>query len=298
MMERQNVNLQSSSITQRSTLWKNQFTFHGKTLRYNRIAYNNRAERAVEIPLAFDFLARHQYDAPVLEVGNVLQHYENALSDAFGIRSRCIIDKFEVGDGVENRDLMDIDSQEKYRVIVSVSTIEHVGQNVNPLGLFGEQLRVTDREAPLKAVAKIYDLLIPGGHALLTVPFGTLIDGGWYIQWSAEYLNLLVTKYGLPQEALSVSFLRCIARESRWCNPAQVWIEATKEDVVNSRYDTLRSGARAIGVIELTKCSHPYTLTLALPPTPLLYKQSLFMKQLFFISGVLLTRLHGKKQNL
>ncbi|GAC1431195.1 MAG: hypothetical protein NVSMB54_25590 [Ktedonobacteraceae bacterium] len=266
--------------------------FHGKTLRYNRIAYNNRAERAVEIPLAFDFLATHRHDGPILEIGNVLQHYENALSDAFGIRSRCIVDKFEVGDGIENRDIMDIDFREKYQVIVSVSTVEHVGQNVNPSGLFGEHSQVTDREAPLKAIAKMYDLLAPGGHALLTVPFGVLTDGGWYIQFSTDYLNLLVTKYGLPHDALSVGFLRCIERASTWCNPAQVWIEAAGEEVADIRYDTIGGGARAIGVIRLTKNSSPYTLTLVAPPTPLFYRQSPLVKRLSFVIGVLFSRRH------
>src|SRR5690349_24535536 len=127
--------------------WNRYFTFCGKQLFYNRIAFNNCAERAVEVPLAFDFLAQQVGKDPILEAGNVLQHYENALSDTFGIRHRHIVDKFEVGPGIENIDLFDIAS--KYQTIVCISTVEHVGQNCDPRGMFGEQQRSSDLEAPL-----------------------------------------------------------------------------------------------------------------------------------------------------
>src|SRR5579859_4731896 len=170
-------------------IWKRDFTFRGRKLFYNRVPFNNRAERAVEIPLAFDFLARQQSRAQaaynkgedkILEVGNVLQHYENALSDATGIRCRRIVDKFEVGYSIDNIDIIDLDSQEQYSTIIAVSTMEHVGQNCTPTGEFGEQNKAIDLEGPLKAIAKVYDLLAIGGQALLTVPFGKLTDGGWY----------------------------------------------------------------------------------------------------------------------
>jgi hypothetical protein len=64
----------SSPMFQSPHSWSRQFTFHEKHLFYNRIAFNNCAERAVEIPVAFDFLARQADKEPILEVGNVLQH--------------------------------------------------------------------------------------------------------------------------------------------------------------------------------------------------------------------------------
>lgn len=51
------------------------------------------------------------------------------------------------------------------------------------------KMKITDREAPLKAIAKIYGLLEPNGKALITVPFGKLTDGKWYIQFSQKYLR-------------------------------------------------------------------------------------------------------------
>ncbi len=164
--------------------------FQDKELFYNRIKFNNRAERAVEVPIAFNFLMHRSTAGHILEVGNVLQHYENALSDLLHIRARRIVDKFESGEGVDCIDIMDVDAREQYQTILSVSTLEHVGQSCAPGGEFGERKTATDLEAPLKAIAKIYDLLAVGGRALLTVPFGKLIDGGWYIQFSARVSGL------------------------------------------------------------------------------------------------------------
>jgi hypothetical protein len=255
--------------------WSQQFTFRGKQLCYNRIPFNNWSERAVEVPLAFDFLARQRTAERILEVGNVLQHYENELSDAPGVRNRCIVDKFEVGPGITNVDILAMDSDEKYQAILSVSTIEHVGQYCSPDGQYGEQYMRRDREGPLKAVAKIYDLLAVGGQALITTPFGMLTDGGWYVQSGYEYLDLLVTKYGIPREALSLHFLKSVAFERKLRNPRQTWVEVEAKELGHTCYDGWRGGARAVAVIELTKVPQPFVLHLDVPPSHLNYKRSL-----------------------
>ena len=273
---------------QRSPRWEQRFLFQGKSLRYNRIPLNNRAERAVEIPIALDFLARsRRSNDRLLEIGNVLQQYEGSPGMLPCLHPRRIIDKFERGTGVENHDLMDLDSAEKYQTIISISTIEHIGQHCAPSGDFGEIHGRIDREAPLKAIAKLYDLLDIGGHALVTVPFGKLTVGGWYIQFSTQYIDLLTTHFGIPQEALTISYLKQVAREKRWSNPRQRWIEIAADDLENVTYDTLWSGARAIAVIELTKLPCPFTLNLALPPAPLIYEHPSFFARLFMLFGQL-----------
>ncbi len=275
-------------MVQQTTLWHKQFTFRGKKLYYNRIPFNNRAERAVEVPVAFNFLARRQEDVPILEIGNVLQHYENGLSDAVGIRNRRIVDKFEVGQGISNIDVMDLDSQEKYPTIISISTMEHVGQNCAPSGQFGEASTLSDLEAPLKAIAKIYDLLAEDGQALITVPFGKLMDGGWYVQFSPAYLDLLVSSYGVPREALTVNCLKSVAYEPRWNNPRQQWIEVDAAELSHVRYHMILGGARSIAVIELTKLARPFTLKTDVPSTPLMYERSRLTRNLSFATGSLL----------
>ena len=99
--------------------WKSNFIFKGKQLPYNRIQFNNPSERAVEVLIRLDFLASLRRRNSILEVGNVLAHYENSLSEYVGIRPRRIIDKFEVDLGVEQLDLMNLPSEEKYDVIIS-----------------------------------------------------------------------------------------------------------------------------------------------------------------------------------
>ena len=182
--------------------WKKTFFFNKKEFHYNKIKFNNPTEKKVKIPIAFHFLAALNNPASVLEVGNVLSHYENNLSEMLGIASRRIVDKLEVEVGVDNEDLRNLPSEKKYDAIVSLSTVEHIGQKGYPSGGYGEQAENCALEAPLKAIAKIYDLLAPAGKALITVPLGKLIDGEWYIQFSQEYLYLLGKKYGIIKEAV------------------------------------------------------------------------------------------------
>lgn len=257
--------------------WKNTFNFQGKTFYYNRIKFNNWGERAVEIPIAFNFLANLKKKNNLLEVGHVLSHYENSLSEYMGIKPRRIVDKFEVDTGVDNIDLMEIPSEEKYDAIVSISTVEHIGQSTEPYSAsYGEQVEERDLEGPLKAIAKIYDLLVRGGKALITVPFGKLIDGEWYIQFSQGYLDLLVSKYKIPEDAISTSFMRRVGVEIPGENPPQVWEEVGETTFINHlEYNWPWPCASAIAVIEMTKLTDRFSLNLDIPATPLCYNSPL-----------------------
>lgn len=229
------------------------FTFQGEDLRYNRIQFNHKTERAVEVPLGFKFLFDHSTDS-LMEVGNTLAHYENELSTKVGIWDRTIIDKFEESDRVWNKDLLRIDENE-YDAVLSVSTLEHVGQGEEPGGTYGEdEFEKRDREKPLKAIRKIYEILSPEGNALITVPFGTLTDGEWYIQFSSEYLDLLFEKYHLPRGDVQCSFLRREAMEITGANPKQSWREVEdRSELDNVEYNHPYPCANAVAVIELEK---------------------------------------------
>ena len=254
--------------------WKRTFLFKKQEFYYNRIRFNNPTERAVEIPIAFNFLAALNKPASILEVGNVLSHYENHLSERLGITSRRIVDKFEVEVGVDNEDLMNLPSDKKYDAIVSLSTVEHIGQKGDPSGGYGEPEENRDLEGPLKAIAKIYDLLAPDGKALITVPFGKLIDGEWYIQFSKEYLYLLGKKYGIPKEAVSVNCLKLIDRETNGSSFNVLWEELDPLELSYVEYGAPFSQANAIAVIELSKLSSDFHLKLNVEPSPLLYNMS------------------------
>jgi multidrug resistance efflux pump len=252
------------------TEWQRQFSLKGKDLYYNRIRYNNPTERTVEVPIAFDFLANLDKKDRILEVGNVLAYYENVLSEYTGILRRKIVDKFENELGVDNEDLMNLGSEEKFDAIVCISTVEHIGQQEEPSGTYGEHIENRDMEAPLKAIAKIYDLLDIGGKALITVPFGTLTDGDWYIQFSGQYLAQL-KKYGVPKEAISTNFLKQIDRNPIWDKAQMLWAEVDGIEVSDAEYNYPFSYSNAIAVIELTKLSNDFHLNLDVEAAPLYY---------------------------
>jgi len=221
------------------------FTWNGKSLQYNRIPYNNTAERSIEIPIILDFLSNGKIEDKLLEVGNVLCNYENEYNKI----SRTVIDKYEVADGVVNIDLMDVSDVDKYDLIVSVSTIEHIGQNWNNFECSIER----DLEAPLKAIVKTYALLNIAGKAIITVPFGKFTDGIWYIQFNQDYLELLTRKYELPEVAIQVSYFKRIALEVETDNPYQIWIQTNQEELKNVCYDSPCSFANGLAVIELKR---------------------------------------------
>lgn len=131
------------------------FGFQGRRIPYARHHYNRawRNERSVELALALDFLASRR-GKRTLELGNVLGHYDPVDHD--------VLDKYEPSPGVVNADVVDFDPAETYEVIVSISTLEHVGWDERP--------RQPDKV--LAAYANLRRILAPGGAMLVTCPVG------------------------------------------------------------------------------------------------------------------------------
>lgn len=128
------------------------FSWWGRKLSYFHHLYNCTwlNERAVELPIAFAF--RDGRSANGLEIGNVLTHY--------GVNGHRVVDRFEVGDGVENIDVFDVTGS--YDWIIAISTLEHVR--------FDEPDQ--DPDGSIKAIEHLRSLLAPGGTMLITVPTG------------------------------------------------------------------------------------------------------------------------------
>ena len=139
----------------RLSSWPSTFTFRRKPFRYFWHRYNStwRNERAVEIPIARSFLAGVPAEK-VLEIGNVLSHY--------GPVSHEVVDKYERTEGVRNEDVCDFKSDKKYDLILSISTLEHVGWDEEPK----DELKV------LTAFENLQSLLAPGGRLVVTIPLG------------------------------------------------------------------------------------------------------------------------------
>lgn len=253
----------------------NYFLADRQPLPYNYLPYGNSSERAIEIPIALRFL--HEEEAgvrePYLEIGNVLANYRSLLDPHPALANRVVLDKFEEAPGVMNVDLFDYAG--KHSLIVCLSTVEHVGQHA-----YGES-KSGDREAPLRAIRRIYNLLEPEGTALVTVPFGKLMDMGWLIQFSDEYLSLLTTAYGLPPEALDATYFRKLDMDMHLNNPRQCWIQCDKADLAETMFDSPFLFANGIAVLRIRKVGKDLTGE-PLPREPLRYMPAPIVPNAYF----------------
>lgn len=190
------------------------FIFQKETYNYFYHKYNNtyRNERAVEIPIIWRMLKTY-HKQKVLEVGNVLSHYFPVNHD--------ILDKYEKADGVINQDIINFWPNKKYNLIVSISTLEHVGWDENPR----EPTKI------LKAIENLKNLLASKGKIIVTLPLG----------YNPEMDNLLSGK------KIQFTKMYCLKRFSK----DNKWIETNWNDVNNIKYNYPYNSANSlvIGII-------------------------------------------------
>jgi len=130
------------------------FVLDGREYRYlwHPLEATWRSERAVEIPIGLAELAGAD-PARTLEVGNVLRRYTLA--------THAVVDKYESAPGVINADAAEF-SGGPYDLIVSISTLQHVGYDEQP----------RDAAKAIRAVENLRGLLSAGGELVATVPVG------------------------------------------------------------------------------------------------------------------------------
>jgi hypothetical protein len=188
-------------------------TFRGERYPYFLHGYNVTwcNERAVEIPIVWAEVSRGD-GRRVLEVGNVLSHYFAVTHD--------VIDKFERAPGVRNEDAVSFRAGRPYDLIVSISTLEHVGWDDEP----------RDPGKIERALANLCAQLAPGGRLVATLPVGY-----------NPHLDALLAG-GCP-------FSRCYYLKRLGLT---AWREADWPEVAGSAYDDPWPGARGlvIGVVE------------------------------------------------
>lgn len=112
-----------------------------------------RNERQVELPPALELL-RQSDPAGTLELGNVLSNYVPV--------RHVVVDKYENQPSTVREDIVDYRPGRTYRLIISISTLEHVGWDEK------------DRDAAkfTRALQHLVGLLAPGGQLWATVPLG------------------------------------------------------------------------------------------------------------------------------
>ena len=135
----------------------NTFEFDGNKYNYFCSIYGTtwRSERAVEIPIVWKFVKSCRKDQKILEVGNVLSYRFNVSHD--------ILDKYEEFDNVINEDVVNYNPQYKYDLIVSISTLEHIGYD-------DEELK-----EPMKILTSLLNLkriLSSNGKLVVTLQLG------------------------------------------------------------------------------------------------------------------------------
>ena len=142
-------------------------------------------ERVVELPLAFE-VAQFETPGRVLDAGASLNHgFLRALIDP---PVAALTHFTQSGEREESRfagrqvsyvfgDLRAMPFRDQYfDRIVCVSTLEHVGMNNTRYGASGEHAP----ESAAAAVRELMRVLAPGGTLLITVPYGSAADRGWY----------------------------------------------------------------------------------------------------------------------
>lgn len=167
-------------------------------------------ERGVEIPIIMKKLESFK-GGKVLEVGNVLSHYYPVGWD--------VLDKFEKGVGVINQDAVSFSPSSRYDLIISISTLEHIGFD--------------DGTDPYKIVRTLHNLkencLKQGGRMVCTMPLG---------------YNKFMDKL-LFNDQLGFDEKKYLKRASK-----NEWIEVKKEELGNVAHGTTYIEASAIIVAE------------------------------------------------
>ncbi len=143
------------------------FTFDWQTYNYFFHHYNTTwaNPRCVEIPIIARIVQENK-DKRILEVGNVFQHYVKCNHD--------VLDLNEVYPNVINQDITEFEPKEKYDLVVSISTFEHIG-------CWEDELK--QPEKILKAIENVKNnVLAPKGKFVLTLPLGENLDMERYIE--------------------------------------------------------------------------------------------------------------------
>ncbi len=178
------------------------FSFRGQRYAYLAHKYNTtwQNERAVEIPIAHAIIKRYA-GKRILEVGHVLGHYLSIRHD--------VLDKYELNPAVMNEDITTFKPGEKYDLIVSISTLEHVG--------WDEDKREPDKV--LEAFRNLQDnCLAPGGTLFVTLPVGwnpvldQFIKEGAITFQERFYLKKTHNEWRevLPQEGVNSAYNRSV----------------------------------------------------------------------------------------
>jgi len=176
------------------------FSFNNKEYNYfvNFLNATHTNERIIEIPIIIDILKENKCKK-ILEIGNVISKYYDF--------PHTIVDKYEETENVINDDVVKFQPNEKYDLIFSISTMEHVGFDENP----------QDSEKILHSFENLKSLLQPNGKIIVTMPLG-------YNQYLDNYL--MKGKFGFEKQFF-------FKKDQKY----NTWKEVNTMDISTAKYD-------------------------------------------------------------
>ncbi len=186
------------------------FQFQGRRYAYYRSRKTRFNERAVELPI----VKRELYGCgrSILEVGNVFHKHWSK-----GPPEWPVVDLYEKPyPHVINEDITKFETSERYDLVVSVSTLEHVG--------FDYQEK-RDPTMCRIAVERIKGLLEPGGRLIVTCGFG----------YNRNWDRMVVSG------EIEFDRLDCMIRVSS--QEANQWVEAPLSEASEKKYERPRGAS-------------------------------------------------------
>ena len=165
-----------------------------------------RNERAVEIAIALDFLAKMK-GKRLLEVGNVTSYYQQI--------QHQVLDKYEKSPNVLNADFLTYQPAKPFEAFLSISTFEHIGWDEEP----------RDPNKVKTAFDHIHNLVTAPENVLLTFPLGY-----------QPVLDDMALAGTLPFQHSA-----CLVRKSPWS-----WEETSPSEGTTHLYGTRFPGANAL----------------------------------------------------
>lgn len=138
--------------------------------------------------------------------------------------------------------LLNLKFENKFDAVVSVSTVEHIG-----LGAYGEAENFEDLHA---VTDKLTELLKPGGHALVTVPFGIKSQDDFLRSFSYDQIKKL---FRAKSMTLTDEYYYC--RETK---EFKYWKPCTRkeiEKISNVVADRGPTGVNGVGCFVWTKAN-------------------------------------------
>jgi len=190
---------------------KRKYTFNNIALPYLYSLHNEtfRNERAIEIPIIMHYVNLCK-GKKILEIGNVLNYYFDF--------EHTVIDKYEEANKVLNYDITNFNLAEKYDLIVTISTLEHVGWDEYTRYGKDNQVKQQNPELYFKALENLKKILRPEGQIIATMPLGF-----------NEFLDSLIQR---NESGFSeMFFLKRITSDN-------LWKQVSYQEVKNAKYSS------------------------------------------------------------